>query len=534
MTIKDLFLKNRKQFFKYIFGAFLTIFNSLAFTFALSMAFSIIEANDTSTITNRLFLMILFAFSPILLQMLSRFLRIGFMRDVLIQVRCLAYEKIMNLSIEEYRSQAKENYMALVVSDINVFEKDFFLSILNIVFSFGSFVVGIIIMFFISPLIALSTVFASSLLFIVTRVYEKPTRNIKKKTQEANAEYTIQLSNILNGLEVIKLYQVESNFRSPFYAIVSKLEEIKKTAFRIDEFQFNINAWIATSFQTLVYIYATYLFIQDKLSLSSLIIVFNLIGQLIWGMINGFSFINRFTAARDIFNRITKTDIKNEASYPFIFKESINLKNLSFNYGEKNILNNMNFNINVGDKILMTGPSGVGKTTLLDCLSKNLSSYQGEILVDGIELKDINRDDFLKHTGYVRQNHFMFNDSIKYNIILNMDFNEEKFKQCLIDSALYDWVETLELKENHILEQDGTNISGGQRQRISIARELYHDRDILFVDEPSASLDDQTSLKIYDTLLNLDKTIICVSHRHIDYLSSRFNKIIALEKGVNR
>lgn len=534
MTIKDLFLKNRKQFFKYIFGAFLTIFNSLAFTFALSMAFSIIEANDTSTIINRLFLMILFAFSPILLQMLSRFLRIGFMRDVLIQVRCLAYEKIMNLSIEEYRSQAKENYMALVVSDINVFEKDFFLSILNIVFSFGSFVVGIIIMFFISPLIALSTVFASSLLFIVTRVYEKPTRNIKKKTQEANAEYTIQLSNILNGLEVIKLYQVESNFISPFYAIVSKLEEIKKTAFRIDEFQFNINAWIATSFQTLVYIYATYLFIQDKLSLSSLIIVFNLIGQLIWGMINGFSFINRFTAARDIFNRITKTDIKNEASYPFIFKESINLKNLSFNYGEKNILNNMNFNINVGDKILMTGPSGVGKTTLLDCLSKNLSSYQGEILVDGIELKDINRDDFLKHTGYVRQNHFMFNDSIKYNIILNMDYNEEKFKQCLIDSALYDWVETLELKENHILEQDGTNISGGQRQRISIARELYHDRDILFVDEPSASLDDQTSLKIYDTLLNLDKTIICVSHRHIDYLSSRFNKIIALEKGVNR
>lgn len=534
MTIKDLFLKNRKQFFKYTFGAFLTIFNSLAFTFALSMAFSIIEAKDTNTIINRLLLMILFAFSPILLQMLSRFLRIGFMRDVLIQVRCLAYEKIMNLSIEDYRSQAKENYMALVVSDINVFEKDFFLSILNIIFSFGSFIVGILIMFFISPFIAVSTVAASSLLFIVTRIYEKPTRNIKQKTQEANAEYTIQLSNILNGLEVIKLYQVESNFRLPFYSIVEKLENIKKTAFRIDEFQFNINAWIANSFQTLVYIYATYLFIQDQLSLSSLIIVFNLIGQLIWGMINGFSFINRFTAARDIFYRITKSELKEEAHQSFKYTDNICIKNLSFSYGDKNILNDLNFDIKVGDKILMTGPSGVGKTTLLDCLSKNLSSYQGEILVDGIELNDINRDEFLKHTGYIRQNHFMFNDSIKYNIILNMDYDEEKFKQCLVDSALDEWVESLELKENHILEQDGTNISGGQRQRISIARELYHDRDILFVDEPSASLDDLTSIKIYDTLINLDKTIICVTHRHIDYLSSRFNKIISLEKGVNR
>ena len=167
MTIKDLFLKNRKQFFKYVIGAFLTILNSLAFTFALSMAFSIIEAEGFNTVLTRLLLMILFAFSPIFLQMFSRFLRIGFMRDVLIQVRCLAYEKIMNRSIEDYRSQAKENYMALVVSDINVFEKDFFLSILNIIFSFGSFIVGIMIMFFISPIIAISTVGASSLLFIV-------------------------------------------------------------------------------------------------------------------------------------------------------------------------------------------------------------------------------------------------------------------------------------------------------------------------------------------------------------------------------
>ena len=115
-----------------------------------------------------------------------------------------------------------------------------------------------------------------------------------------------------------------------------------------------------------------------------------------------------------------------------------------------------------------------------------------------------------------------------------MPFDEEKFRKCCEDSAIDEWIDSLELKEDHILEQDGTNISGGQRQRISIARELYHDRDILFVDEPSASLDDETSLRIYETLFNLDKTIICVTHRHVDYLSSKFNKIIALDKGGKR
>ena len=113
-----------------------------------------------------------------------------------------------------------------------------------------------------------------------------------------------------------------------------------------------------------------------------------------------------------------------------------------------------------------------------------------------------------------------------------MEYDQDKFEKCLRDSALDEWVSSLELKENHILEQDGTNISGGQRQRISIARELYHDRDIIFVDEPSASLDDETSLTIYETLINLDKTIIMVTHRHLDYLISRFNRVISLEKGV--
>lgn len=108
-------------------------------------------------------------------------------------------------------------------------------------------------------------------------------------------------------------------------------------------------------------------------------------------------------------------------------------------------------------------------------------------------------------------------------------FNKEKFDQIMKDVDLYDWIETLQTKEDHILEQDGLNISGGQRQRLSIARELYHDREVLFVDEPSASLDDQTAQHIYDTLLSLDKTLICVSHRHLDYLSKHFDTKIELK-----
>jgi ATP-binding cassette, subfamily B, bacterial len=529
MTLNQLLRKNKKQLTLYLIGAFMTTISGLFFTLALSNAFGIIEEADFAGIWRRIALVLLFAFTPILTQMLSRFLRIGFMRDILIQVRTLAYEKIMSHTYESFRKNPKEHYMSMLVSDINLFEKDFFLSFLNIIYSFGSFILGVTILTFISPIIAVATLFVSVILFAVTKLFEPVARKTKQQTQEANADYNVQLTNILNGMEVIKLYHVEENFKKPFENIVFALENIKKRAFRIDEFQSNLNHWIAGTFQMIIYIYATYLYIQDMVTLTSLILVFNLIGQLVWSMISGFNFINRFKTSIDIFNRITQPQVNPQAVNKMSFREVLKVKNLTFSYGEHKILQNLNFSVKPKDKVLIIGPSGAGKTTLLNCLAQNLSTYQGEIIVDSHELRTIQTESFLKSCGYIRQQHFLFNDSIKNNVILASPFNKEKFDKVMKDVDLYDWITTLQAKEDHILEQDGLNISGGQRQRLSIARELYHDREVLFVDEPSASLDDQTAQHIYDTLLNLDKTLICVSHRHLDYLSKHFDTKIELE-----
>lgn len=194
------------------------------------------------------------------------------------------------------------------------------------------------------------------------------------------------------------------------------------------------------------------------------------------------------------------------------------------------MLDNLSFNIKPKDKVLIVGPSGAGKTTLLNCIAKNLSSYQGTIRMDGIDLQEIDNVSFLKQCGYIRQNHFLFKDSIKNNIILLSAYDENKFNQIIKQVDLLEWMTQLDEQENHLLKQVGANISGGQRQRISIARELYHDRDVLFVDEPSASLDDETSQKLYDTLLSLDKTVVLVSHRHLEYLKERVDQVIELKQ----
>ena len=184
------------------------------------------------------------------------------------------------------------------------------------------------------------------------------------------------------------------------------------------------------------------------------------------------------------------------------------------------------------DKVLIFGESGTGKTTFVNTLTQNLSDYQGDILYDGINLKDIDLESFRSNVGYVRQEHFIFDDTIKNNITLEKAYHKDKFTSVLKQVDLYDWITSLELKDEHKLLDNGSNISGGQRQRVNIARELYQDKAMIVFDEPSSSLDDYTSSKIYETIKNLDKTVIVISHRHIDYLSESFNQVIDLsEKG---
>ena len=528
--MRKLLLENRKGFILYILGALITAVIGVMGSVAMATGFSIFDAKTQTQIIWRIVATLVIGLSPIFLQYLSRLMRIGFMRDVLSDVRLLAYQKIMKIPIEEFREKSREEYVSNLVSDINVFEKDFFLSILNIIYSYGSFVLGEIILLFISPTIALIVLLLSVVIYFFTNVYEKPIRANVEKNQKANAQYNEHVTNILGGLEVIKLYQVEERFRPRFYKIVEELEAVKRRSNFLQASQENIIEWIGSISQIGLLVFSTYLFIGDRINLGSLILVFSFTGQMIWSNVNGASMINRLNGSIDIFNRITSQPVRRSGHNLYQLENVITVQDLAFSYGDQAVLKAVNFRIPKGSRTLIHGPSGTGKTTLLNCLTQNLTSYQGNILIDETELKTIDFESLLDSCGYVRQQHFLFEGSILDNIILGQPVDEAKLTQILQSVDLWNWIKELDLSLGHLLVANGSNISGGQRQRISIARELYHNRSVLFVDEPSASLDDETAEKLYDTLFALDKTLILVSHRHLNYLSKRVDQIISFDK----
>src|SRR5699024_3821267 len=124
-----------------------------------------------------------------------------------------------------------------------------------------------------------------------------------------NSSFHKSFTNILNGLETIKLYQVMDKFKATFYQDINELETHKKASTHINLIQKDIMGWISGSYQIFTIIYAAYLFSQDKIILTSLVVVFNLIGQIIWGMNNGFSMINRFKTAKEIYDNIAQYEV---------------------------------------------------------------------------------------------------------------------------------------------------------------------------------------------------------------------------------
>ncbi len=207
--------------------------------------------------------------------------------------------------------------------------------------------------------------------------------------------------------------------------------------------------------------------------------------------------------------------------------ESLHIENISFSYNNLYILKNINFKIKHGEKIAFIGPSGSGKTTLLNLILGLLIPLKGKIFLNGNLLTERN-EKFWHSIGYVPQEPFLFNSSLKENIILNnkkFSKNEEhKFYNLMTDLDLPPKL----FESTKSIGENGCMLSGGQKQRLSIARALWREPEILFLDESTSSLDKSTQSKIMNTIFKImkDKTIIMISHR-LETIKN-FDKVISL------
>lgn len=543
-TLKELLKSRKKGFFKFFTGCFITAISSLLTHIAASSGIGIFSLDSVQEIKQRIMFVAILFLLPSILHIVSRFLRIGYMRDILLDIRKLAFRKIMLFSPQMFAQESKDKYLSGLVNDINLFENEFFASLLSIIYQGGRFILGLTVLFVTDWRFGLIGLIFSISLAIIGNFFRNKTIKLRLVISDQNAVFQNRISNIFYGLEILKLNRVEKKFYLQASDDIDQLEK-SKGHFRFFKNLQQETLWtICNIVLMLAFLYISFNIATEGKTVETSIIQFLMLNTSIYSIAMLMPNYNSLKSSTELYNKLVLLTDQQKAAITqanassvkkeFKFQDKLEVKNLCFDYdASKPLLQNVNFTIEPGKKYLLRGSSGSGKTTLINILSGVITNYEGEIKLDNIKLSAIEPNSILASIAEMQQDVFLFEDTLLNNITLYQeDDNSQAFQanitQVIELAGLTKLVQKLSNGLETLLEENGKNLSGGERQRISIARTLYKNSQIVLADEPTSGLDPETGELIEQTLSALPQTVITISHRDYPSTSKNYDYILLL------
>lgn len=473
----------------------------------------------------------------------------SFKRKYLTELKRDYAETMLNMSMDHFANYAKGSISSGISNDINKLETQYLDTIIKLIRQGTSFLLAGAVLFYFNPLLAVCICLFTLLLFFAPQKTHKNMYLLGQEFSTSMAEYSIKIQEILNGFLLIKVSNLTEMFNLELNHLNQKSEEVR--------YKLGIKESVLTSVLAIFSLMAFYvpfiigaIFVYfGKVGIGALIAVINLSGSIINPVQQiGINLAN-LKAGRGILE--TMLNFINEESAPVSqhestdnheheelheelkeapdFHESLSLERVQFGYGERIILSNFSANIKKGSKTLILGASGSGKTTLLNLIAGLYTNYQGSILIDGREIRDLSRSFLSSCMAIVPQESFIFNRSLEENIVLSESLDTSRFEKVCREARLDDLIQKLPEGNKTILGEGAQNLSGGEKQRIGIARAFYQNAPIILADEPTSSLDEENASMIFDILLKSDATVICVTHKISETQKHKFDSVLMLQ-----
>jgi len=533
--MKELLLKRKTRFMLYLLACFIPVVDNFLINFSMALLIGSVEKGSIAYFTKIIFLCIGVVILGALMYITSRFMRISYMRDTLLDVRVKAFDKILKSSYKNFSKKSKDTYISNLINDINVFENTFFLKLINFIFCSGVYMVSVIVLLVLDYKFAAAMIVISIILFFISKAFENKTIKLQEDISQNNEDFVVDISNTFNGLEILKLNNIEDKFLSKALKSIFNLERKKFHYTVFTDLQQRSIGFLGNIIFIGSMFYVSTL-ISKGASLTKIALMIQMSGGCIWHISTILPHLNELKSAAKIYDKITigeeEDELNSNKEEEFSFENEITVKNLNFNYEGKEIFKGASFKIEKGKKYLIKGPSGAGKSTLIKLLSMVYDEYEGEILLDGIDYRNIKENSQNENVSYIYQEVFLFEDTIFNNIALYKPFSEEEVLEAAKMAGLEELLKKKENGLNEMLTENGKNLSGGERQRISIARAIVKDSKILFVDEGTSSLDEELGRKVEQTILDLSSTVVAISHRYYEGITEKYNYILEIKNGL--
>ena len=385
------------------------------------------------------------------------------------------------------------------------------------------FIMAAFLLFRISVPLTLVALATMPIIAVLAVKSEKQLDDVYERISDHIAELNTTAQENIAGVKLVKAFGREKHeilkflrYNSKNYDLQMEHNKIWVKFFPLEEFLTNLSTVLVITVGGIFVIY-------DKITIGQLVGFTNYLWMLTWPMRDLGWLINLLSRGKASIGKINKilsieADVKSAEDSVELedIKESIVFKNVSFNYGEKDVLKNINLNIPVGSTVAIMGTTGAGKSTLTSLLGRNYEVTQGAIEIDGKDIRSFNLKSLRDKISIVPQDSFLFSDTVESNLKYGkLQATKEELHKVVEIACAKEFVDQLENGYDTLIGERGVGLSGGQKQRLCIARALLREAKILILDDSTSALDMDTEYQLLKNLYNEEdkKTTFIIAHR---------------------
>ena len=456
------------------------------------------------------------------------------------ELRAQVQKKVLSLPIRFFDNAKSGALVSRIMSDVEGVRNLIGTGLVQLVGGTLTAIVSLILLLRISVSMTLFTFIPLALFGIIALKAFKIIRPIFRNRGKINAEVKGRLTETLGGIRVIKGFNAEAQEHKVFEEGVEELFQNVKKSLTTTAFMTSSSTFLIGIATTGVMGYGGYKIMQGELTIGDLLMFTVLLGTMVAPIVQMSNIGSQLTEAlagldrtEELMNMIPESDEEKRVLQLENVKGDMTFENVSFAYEEeKEVLHNISFDVQSGSVVALVGSSGSGKSTIAGLAASFLNPQSGKITIDGKDMSIVNLNSFRQHLGVVLQDDFLFEGTIRENILFPRPNASDKELQQAIKAAYVDeFTDRFDDGMDTLIGERGIKLSGGQRQRIAIARAVLANPKILILDEATSNLDTESEALIQKSLAKLTegRTTFVIAHR----LSTirKANQILVIENG---
>lgn len=458
-----------------------------------------------------------------------------YIKKTAICMKSNAMRKIAEKNVAEYNMQGENTFYSFFINDMNLLEKSYIKPVIHTVTDFICLMITLVALVRINWIVSLFVLVVSFIPLIVTKVMMSSVQTAFAKYAKNMEEYSTCIGEYYDGYQEFNNYGATDLVIEKHETVSKKIENSKRRAYLKLDIMSNSIAMSSIFITIGILLVGMFLALRGYLSVGEVFAISFISNGVSTPMTNLSDHIPKILSVKDIkrkYNQLLLTDTKELVEIDETV-ESIHVDDVTLKMEDRAILNHVSIEFEKGKKYVLLGESGSGKSTLLKLIAGFFDEYEGQVDINGKNIKSLNKNSLFNVIHYVPQQGIILEDSIRNNItVYRKDIDDKTVEETIKKVGFYNRYSEFENQLDSVIQNNGTELSGGEKQRISLARAIVKKNNVLFLDEATSALDHSSYLEVEDMISNLDTSVlISIEHRLEKVILEQYDEIIAMKNG---